>query len=678
MTSVKFKASDIIIACVIVSVVLMLIISLNTILLSIMLIVNIALSLIILLISVSTREALDFSTFPSLLLILTIFRVALNISSTRLILANKGDAGQVVRAFGEYVGGGDLVIGSVIFLILVVVQFLVITKGAERVAEVAARFTLDAMPGKQMAIDADLNSGAIDEVEARRRRVNISREADFYGSMDGASKFVKGDNILGIVILAVNIIGGMIMGSIQGVDDVVSTYVIAAIGDGLCAQIPSLLISTATGIIVTKAASDDSMGEDVSRQITQQPVILIISGAVILIITFFGMPFSATFPIGTALIVLGLLLRSSRKKKEAAMLTPELEQEAEETRKPENVVSLLQVDPIELEFGYGIIPLADPNQGGDLLDRVIMIRRQCALELGMIVPVIRLRDNIHTAANHYVIRIKGDEVAFGDIILDHYLAMNPGDIDDDIDGVDTLEPAFGLPAKWVNAAQREKAELLGYTIVDPPSVIATHLTEVVRRHAYELLGRQQVQVLVDNLRQQQPSLVDEVIPKQFTLGEVQKILQNLLKEGVSIRDLATVLETLSEKALLSRDPDMLTEYVRQAMKRAITTRFIPDRKAHVITLDPELEHLILDNIRHTDQGTYVNLDGDTVQHMFQSLQTSVERMNGMGIAPIVLTSPVVRYHFRHMVEAIAPDLVVLSFSEIEQNVDIEAGGIVRI
>ncbi len=680
MTLTKYRVGDIVIAVVVVAVVLMLIVSLNTFMLDVMIVINIALAVTILLITLGTREALDFSTFPSLLLILTIFRTALNISSTRLILGNGGDAGHMVATFGTYVAGGaGIVVGVIIFLILIVVQFLVITKGAERVAEVAARFTLDAMPGKQMAIDADLNSGAIDEETARKRRTNVSREADFYGSMDGASKFVKGDNIVGIIITAINIIGGMIIGSMTGVSDVVGTYVTAAIGDGLCAQIPALMISTATGIIVTKAASDNTMGTDVSRQLTQQPSILIVSGSVLAIISLIpGIPKIVTIPIGAALIVLGVIMGKSHKKQEVIEEVEEVEQQAQETRKPENVVSLLEVDPIELVFGYGIIPMAETSQGGDLLDRVVMIRRQCAIELGMIVPVIRLRDNIQFAANEYSIAIKGNEVAHGEIVLDHYLAMNPGDISEEIDGIDTVEPAFGLPAKWISGKQREKAELMGYTIVDPPSVIATHLTEVVRRHANELLGRQQVQVLMDNLRKQQPSLVDEIVPKQFTLGEVQRILGNLLREGVSIRDMGTIIETMGDYGGVTRDPDMLTEYVRQALKRTITAKFVPDRKAHVITLDPTVEQTILDSIRQGESGSYVSLEAGDVQKIFNSLRRAVERMNSLGLAPIVLTGPVVRFHFKKMTEALAPELVVLSYNELEQTVDIQADGMVTL
>jgi flagellar biosynthesis protein FlhA len=663
-------------------VVLFLILPIPTVFMDVMIAVSIAIAVMMLLLTINAQTTLDFSAFPTLLLFTTLYRIGLNVASTKLILGNNGDAGALIRTFGEFVAQGNIVIGIIIYVIIMLVQFIVITRGAERVAEVAARFTLDAMPGKQMAIDADLNTGAIDEAEARKRRTNIQRESDFYGSMDGASKFVKGDAIMGIIITLVNIIGGLIIGVTMGGMDMntaVNVYLIATIGDGLAGQIPSLLISTAMGITVTKAASDNSMSEDIIRQVSAQPLVLMLAGAVLGVLALIpGMPRPTLIILAGGFIALGVLQRSRLRKAEETEPTPDAEISAEETRKPENVVSLLQVDPIELEFGYGIIPLADTSQGGDLLDRVVMIRRQCAIDLGMIVPVIRLRDNIQFAANEYMIKIKGSEVAKGEIMLDHYLAMNPGDILEDVEGVDTVEPAFGLPAKWVNAAQRERAELLGFTIVDPPSVIATHLTEVVRRHAYELLGRQQVQVLIDNLRQSQPSLVEEVVPKLFTLGEVQKVLGNLLREGVSIRDMGSIIETMSDYAGMTRDPDMLTEYVRQNLKRAITNRFVPGRRARVVTLDPGLEQMILENIRHTEQGTYVSLESDVVQRMFTSLRTLVERLAGLGLNPIVLTSPVVRFHFKKMVEQLTPDLVVLSYNELEQNVDIQADGVVSV
>ncbi|MDR1692653.1 MAG: flagellar biosynthesis protein FlhA [Oscillospiraceae bacterium] len=677
--NLKGISGNLVISVIVIMVVLMLIIPLPTAVLDVLITLNIVAAITVILVATSAKDALGFSTFPTVLLILTVYRIAINISTTRQILGNGGDAGQLVRTFGLFVGGNDIVIGSVIFLLLILVQFLVITRGAERVSEVAARFTLDAMPGKQMAIDADLNSGTIDEAEARKRRVNVAREADFYGSMDGASKFVKGDNILGILATAINVIAGLIINSVRGGGVDATVYIIAAIGDGLAAQIPAMLISTATGIIVTKAATDESLGADIARQFTAEPYILFVGGGVIMLLSFIpNMPMLTMWIIGIALLGMGLLLTRSRQRAAVTESPEPIEMEAQETRKPDNVVSLLQVDPIELMFGYGIIPLAEPSQGGDLLDRVVMIRRQCATELGLIVPVIRMRDDIRFANNEYSIKIKGNEVARGEIMLDHYLAMNPGTVDEEISGIDTIEPAFGLPAKWITAREREKAELYGYTIVDPPSVIATHMTEIVRSHAHELLGRQQVQALVDNLKQTQPSLVEEVIPKMFTLGELQKVLGNLLREGVSIRDMSTIVETLGDYGSVTRDSDMLTEYVRQALKRTITAKFAPDGKVHVISITPELENKILESIRQTEHGSYVALEADEIQQIFASLRNAVERVQGLGIAPIVLCSPVVRFHFKRMVEGLAPDLVVLSYNELMQNTDIQADGMVTL
>ncbi len=675
------KIGNLTIAAVIIAIVMMLILPMPPMLLDTLLIISISLALIILLITLYTKETLEFSTFPSVLLIVTLFRLALNVSTTRVILLNGGEAGNVIKTFGQFVVQGNIVVGVVIFLVIIIIQFIVITKGAERVAEVAARFTLDAMPGKQMAIDADLNSGMIDEAQARVRREKIQREADFYGSMDGASKFVKGDAIVSIITALINSIGGIIIGTLAGGDigTVASTYTIATIGDGLCGQIPALLMSTATGMVVTKAASESDVGTEVFGQIAGQPQVLMIAGAVVVLLSFIpGMPMFQMIILASFLLLVGVSVQSRRKKAELVEEVPAVEQAAEDTRKPENVVSLLQVDPIELEFGYGIIPLADISQGGDLLDRVVMIRRQCAKDLGMIVPVIRLRDNIQFASNEYMIKIKGNEVAKGEVMLDHFLAMNPGDISEPIDGIETIEPAFGLPAVWLNEQQRERAELFGYTIVDPPSVIATHLTEVIRRHAHELLGRQQVQVLIDNLKQSQPSLVDEVVPKLFSLGEVQKVLGNLLREGVSIRDMGSIIETLGDFGAMTRDPDMLTEYVRQSLKRTITGRYVSGKHMRVLTLDPELEHLILDNVKQTEHGSYIALEAEAIQKIFVSLRSAIERMTSLGISPIVLTSPVVRYHFKRLIEQMVPDLVVLSYNEIEQDVDIQADGIVTI
>ncbi|MGI5850672.1 MAG: flagellar biosynthesis protein FlhA, partial [Caldicoprobacterales bacterium] len=583
------RFADNVIAFIIIMIVLLIIVPLSEFVMDILLTMNLALSLVILLISLFAKNALEFSIFPSLLLITTLYRLALNVSSTRLILI-EGSAGKVIETFGRFVVRGNVGVGFIIFLIIIIVQFVVITKGAERVSEVAARFTLDAMPGKQMAIDADLNSGLIDEREARTRRRDIQREADFYGAMDGASKFVKGDAIVGIIITIINVVGGIIVGfGKMEIQEIISTYVLLTVGDGLVSQIPALLISTSMGIIVTKAASESSLGQDLLKQITGQPVVLIISGIMLCLLGFFpGFPTWLLLPLGGILIYLGFFLLRSWQD-DVVVEEDMIQQELEDIRKPENVANLLSLDPIELEFGYGIIPLADVNQGGDLLDRVVMIRRQMALELGLIVPVVRLRDNIQLDPNEYVIKIKGTVIARGQVMADRFLAMDPGIAEGEIEGIDTLEPAFGLPAKWIEEDHRERAEFMGYTVVDAPSIIATHLTEVIKQYGHELLGRQEVQSLLDNLRERNPVLVDEVVPKLLSLGELQKVLANLIRESVSIRDMVTILETLADYASIVRDPDLLTEYVRQALSRTITQRFIPDNKGQVITLDSQLE-----------------------------------------------------------------------------------------
>jgi len=580
------KISDILIAVVVLGIVLLIIIPLPTWLMDFFLIINISVSLLILLITLYTKRTLDFSTYPTVLLITTLFRLSLNISSTRLILGNGGDAGNVIRAFGSFVVGENLIVGLVIFLIIVVVQFIVITKGAERVAEVAARFTLDAMPGKQMAIDADLSSGLINESQARERRQDIQREADFYGAMDGASKFVKGDAIVGIIITLINIIGGILVGLLggsgMGFDEVIQVYTLATVGDGLCSQLPALLISTATGIIVTRATTKDSFGQDVSRQMLSQPIVFYILGSMIALIALVpGLPKVPMFLVAVALPVVGYYKARNAKKKEDDERKDVAETTAAEKRKPESVTSLLHVDLIEMEFGYGLISLVDASQGGDLLDRIVMIRRQCALDMGIIVPIVRLRDNVQLGTKQYVIKIKGQEVARGEVMPDHYLALKPEDVDEPIDGIETVEPAFGLPALWITAAAREKAELKGYTTIDVPSVISTHLMEIIKRHADELLGRQQVQTILDTLKRQQPALVDEVFPKMFSIGEVQKVLSNLLRESISIRDIGSILEIMADYGVITKDTDMLTEQVRQKLRRAITKSFIPTGKARV-------------------------------------------------------------------------------------------------
>jgi len=608
------------------------------------------------------------------------YRLSLNVVSTRLIIG-KGEAGGVIRSFGRFVGGNDLVVGFIVYIIIMLAQFIVITKGAERVAEVSARFTLDAMPGKQMAIDADLNSGLINEAEAKERRKKIQREADFYGSMDGAAKFVKNDAIFGIITTVVNILGGIIMGLVahgNTIEEALEKYTILTIGDGLVSQIPALLISVATGIIVTRAASDGDLGSDLVKQLFGSPQVLYIGAAACTILV----PILRQWSLLAVAVGLALLAKKIKDKVKEVSMQEEIkveEQEVEEIRKPENVVSLLQVDPIELEFGYAIIPLADKNQGGDLLDRVVMIRRQLALELGVIVPIIRLRDNIQLAPNQYVIKIKGVEVASGELILDHFMAMNPRGIsDEEIKGIPTTEPAFGLPALWIPESMRDRAEMMGFTVVDPPSIVATHMTEILRRHIHELLSRQDVQTLIDNVKTNNPAIVEELVPKIMTLGEIQKVLANLLREGVSIRDMTTILETLADFAPVTRDTDMLTEYVRQSLGRAISKSYLGNGSSEVITLDPKVEKIILDSVQKTEAGSYMAMDPSISSRIISKAASLAEKMAQKGIQPIILASPVVRLYFKRLTENAIPGLVVLSYNEIDPAIDINAVDMVTI
>lgn len=673
------KFGDMAVAILVVSIILIMIIPVPAILLDVLLAFNIAIALVILLNVIYSKEALQMSIFPSLLLFTTIYRLSLNIKSTTLVLA-EGEAGEVISGFGKFVAQDNLIVGFVVFLIITIVQFMVITKGTERVSEVAARFTLDAMPGKQMAIDADLNAGMINEAEARERRKKVQREADFYGAMDGATKFVKGDAIAGIIITIINLIGGLVIGMIMRGEELsvaLQNYSLLTIGDGLVSQIPSLLISVATGLIVTRAASDNGLSDDLKKQILYNPKVFFIASGFCVLLAY---PL-ATLPfIGLAIVfaVLGFRLMKDDKKSQQQEETQIEEKEVEEIRKPENVVNLLQVDPIELEFGYGIIPLADVNQGGDLLDRVVMIRRQLALELGMIVPIIRLRDNIQLSPNEYVIKIKGVEVSGGEIMLDHFIAMSPGFVEKEIEGIKTTEPAFGLPAVWISEAQRDKAEMLGYTVVDPPSIIATHLTEIVKAHAHELTGRQEVQTIIDKVKENYPAIVDELVPKIMTIGEIQKVVANLLKEGVSIRDIVTILETLADFAPVTHDTDMLTEYVRQALGRAISKKFIKDKKSNVITLDPKVEQIILDSVQRTEHGAYLTLEPNTTNSIISSLTNQVQRLMKLGQQPIVLASPIVRLYFRRLTEQSIPGLIVLSYNELDPQLEVQSVGMVSI
>ena len=674
------KSGDIAVTIGIIFIILMIIIPIPLFLVDILLSLNISLALLILVISMYNKEALDFSVFPSLLLITTLFRLSLNITTTRYILS-EGNAGQVIEAFGNFVMGGNPVVGFVVFIIIVIVQFMVITKGSERVAEVAARFTLDAMPGKQMAIDADLNSGLIDEREAKNRRLKIQGEADFYGAMDGASKFVKGDAVAGILITLVNVIGGFIIGVlIQGMPmaEALSRFTILSVGDGLVSQIPALLISTGTGIVVTRATSESNLGRDFIDQLFNNYKIMFIISGVLFFLALTPLPFIPYMLLSLIFLGSGLnMLRRSRIEERAPEIGEE-QDNVEEIRRPENVLPLLNVDPIELEFGYGIIPLADKSQGGDLFDRLVMIRRQCALELGIVVPMIRLRDNIQLQPNEYVIKIKGVEVSGGEILFDHYLAMNPGIADGEIKGIDTVEPAFGLPAKWIDEKERERAEIFGYTVVDPPSIISTHLTEVIKKHAHELIGRQDVKMLLDNLKETHPTLVDEVIPSLLSIGDIQKVLSNLLREGVSIRNFSNIMEALADYGQVTKDTDMLTEYCRQTMFRSITKQFISRDDAKVITLDPDLERIIMESLQTTETGTYMALDPSISQKLVSSLGKEVEKVLSIGEQPLIVTAPVVRFYFKKFVEQISDDIIVLSYNEIDPKTKIQSIGTVSV
>ena len=676
----KFKKTDVFVAIYILSAFVMFIVSIPSWLLDILLAFNIATAFAILFTSMFVKEVLDMSFYPTVLLFTTVFRIALNVSSTKLIL-NTGDPGNVVATFGEYVGGGNLVVGTIIFVILILVQFMVINKGSERVAEVTARFTLDAMPGKQMAIDADLNTGAITDKEARERRDKIQQEASFFGSMDGAVKFVKGDAVAGLIITVINVVGGIAMGVLYRDMEVVEAlekFVILTIGDGLVSQIPSLLISLSTGILVTKGSKDADFSNVLIKQMFGMPKVLYMVGATISILGLVTPLNPIIFVgIGVLFIIGGRLVESTIETAQIEGEVSEDEVAAEEIRQPENVTSLLQVDPIELEFGYGIIPLADVNQGGDLLDRVVMIRRQIALELGTVVPIIRLRDNIQLNPNQYIIKIKGIQVSEGEILFDHYMAMNPGYVEEEITGIPTFEPSFHLPAIWITEGQRERAESMGYTVVDPPSIIATHLTEIIREHISELLTRQDVQNLVNNLKEANPALVDELVPKLLGLGDIQKVLQNLLKEGVSIRDLLTIFETLADYAASTRDTDILTEYVRQGLKRAISNRFFPPNETtSVVTLDPKLEQTIMAAVKQTEQGAYLNLDPDKTKAIMKSVEQETKKLEDMGKAPVILTSPIVRIYFKRLTEDYYRDLIVVSYNEIEASVELQSVGMV--
>lgn len=667
---------------------MIIVVPLPEIILDLLLAMSITLGLLILFVSLFTANALEFSSFPTVLLISTLFRLSLNIASTRLILlnGNKGldAAGSVIKSFGEFVVGGNQIVGIIIFLILVIINFVVITKGATRIAEVAARFTLDAMPGKQMAIDADLNAGLIDETQARNRRQTIQRESDFYGAMDGASKFVRGDAIAGLIITFINILGGLLVGITQyGMTsgDAFETYSILTIGDGLVSQIPSLIISIAAGIAVTKASAENKLSVDLSEQIFRNTQALYVSSAIL--VAFGLIPGLPTVPfLLLSAMTFGLAYAAKQSAARLAIAEQEatqiqLQQEIEE--EPENIESLLPIDLLGLELGYGLIPLVDEEQDGELLKRIKAIRRQMATDYGYVVPPMHIKDNLELSPGEYSITIKGIEVARAELMVGHFLAMKTGDVDEDIHGVDTVEPAFGLPAIWISADDEERAQFAGYTVVDLPTVLATHITEVLKNHAHEFLGRQETQKLLDTFGQSNPKVVEELVPGQLNLGIVQKVLQNLLREQVSIRDLHTVLETLADVSNLTKDPDLLTEHVRQALSRQLTRQYqTPDGTLPLITMSQELENQIASAIQDTGHGTYLGLNPNMAQLIINSTEALIEQFEINNYQPVLLCSPLIRPHVKKLLERFIPNLVVLSHNEVSPDVRIEALGVVEL
>lgn len=672
-----------IVAVFVVTIVLLLIIPLNTVILDMMFVINITISLIILLMTMYIQNALEFSIFPSLLLITTLFRLALNISSTRLILTEEGNAGQMIKTFGTFVLQGNIVVGVIIFIIIVLVQFLVITKGAERVSEVAARFTLDAMPGKQMAIDADLSSGIITEQEARVRRSNIQRESDFYGAMDGATKIVKGDAIMSIITTLINFIGGVVIGLVQGgstFDQVLSIYSIATIGDGLVGQIPALLISTATGMIVTRSVSENDLNTDVTQQFLSQPTVLMIAGGIMMFLVFIpGAPIWQPVLLGGTLLVLGFRLRRPVTYTPAPAELPEdfVEEAFDENayfRDINNIYSLINVEPIEMEFGYSLIPLVEESSGGNLINRIVIFRRQMAQEMGFVVPSVQLHDSAQINANQYVIKVKGEEIARGELLIDYYLALQPTDPSGDVDGIDTIEPAYGIPSKWITPDKKDLAEIYGYTVIDPLSVMVTHFSEAVKQQAHTLLTRAEVSLLVDNVKRTDPDLVEEAVPNIISLGSLQKVLANLLKEEIPIIDMHTILETIVDSALLTKDLDIITENIRIALKRTITRKFCDNGQLKVITFDADLEKAIVSSLTRNEQGIYLAMTPDLIQRIISQLMEHMAKFKGLAQSPVLLTSHVIRVYLYRLIEQFFPGIRVLSFSEIANDVHIQAVG----
>ena len=680
-------SSSLAVAVGVVAILLVMIVPLPPLLLDLLLSISITMGLVILLTAMYNTNPLDFSSFPSILLLSTLYRLSLNIASTRMILLHghegTGAVGEVISSFGNFVVSGNYTVGLIIFLIMVLINFIVITKGSGRIAEVAARFTLDAMPGKQMAIDADLNAGLIDEAKAKARRAAISREAEFYGAMDGAAKFVRGEAIASLVIMVINIIGGLFIGAVlQHLDilQALQTYTILTIGDGLVSQIPSLIISTAAGIIVSRAASDMSMGAELARQFGMQPQAL---GAAAGIIGLFGLvpglPHAPFLLLSILMGAVSYLTFQHKAQATAQAAKEEKKAAAPPAGAPETVDALLSLDTLQLEVGYGLIPLVDEAQKGDLLERIRGIRRQFALDLGLVVPSLHVRDNLQLKPDEYLLLLKGVELARGEVMMGYLLAMNSGAAKREIEGLPTREPAFGLPALWINEAKKDEAQLAGYTVVDPSTVIATHLTEVLRTHADELLGRQDTQKLLDNLAKTYPKVVEELVPTALPLGSLQKVLQNLLRERVSIRDLLTICETLADYAPLTKDTSILTEYVRQKLARAIVASLTDEEgRLSVLTLSQQVEDFIRESIQKSDQGVYLNLEPNLAQRVIEAAQALAEKVTGEGYQPIILCTPIVRRHLRHLLERFLPQAIVLSNNELPHQIQIRALGTVEV
>ncbi len=672
--------SDIFLAVGVITILVLMIIPLPPALLDVLLALNISAALVLLLVSLYLTNPLEISVFPSLLLVLTLFRLSLNIASTRLILG-EAYAGEIIRSFGSFVVKGNYVVGFIIFLILIIIQFVVIVKGAGRIAEVAARFTLDAMPGKQMSIDADLNAGIITEEEARQRRELISREADFYGAMDGASKFVRGDAIAGLIITTINIVGGLIIGMVQmgmSAGQALQTYSLLTIGDGLVSQIPALLVSTSAGIVVTRAASQDNLGADLTSQLFANPKALFVAAGTLALFAFTpGLPSVPFFLLAGVIAFIGYSVSQARE------LEAEMDEVVDEAQLPAPTVEIenyLQVDALELEIGYNLIALVDTEQGGDLFERITSMRKQMAMEVGIIVPPIRVRDNLQLNPDEYVIKIRGNEVARNELLVEHYLAMNPGNVEEEMEGIRVTEPAFGLPAVWIRPEQKQAAELAGYTVVEPSAVLSTHLMEIIRRHADKLLGRQEVKQLLDNLKKDYPAVVEELVPDQLSIGAIQKVLQNLLKENIPIRDLVTILETLADYANVTKNVEVLTEYVRYALSDTIAKLYQDeDRVIRAITLDAKIEQLITGSLQKQKQVTHtLGLSPAVIQQIHRSIAENVEQAISRGYQPVIVCSPAIRAYFRKLIENVFPDVAVISFGELPAEVQIESIGKVRI